>query len=110
LHKAIYYFYTPVPATSIILTPSHTGLVAENVDVTLSCTTDEGNPTPSVTWKKNGVVIAETSGSDINGNYNAKKRDSLLTIRTNKTLNGVKYQCFNGPLQPQEYILQVKCK
>jgi hypothetical protein len=103
-------FNSQVLATVVTLTASHTGLVAENVNVTQTCITDEGNPTPSVTWKKDGGVIAETSGSDINGNYNAKKRESSLTIRTSKTLNGMKYQCFTGSLQPQEYIVQVKCK
>jgi hypothetical protein len=84
--------------------------VAENVDVTLTCITDEGNPTPSITWKQNNTVIPATVERDINGSYQAKKRESSLKIRTAKPLNGMKYQCFNGSLQSQEYILQVKCK
>jgi hypothetical protein len=89
---------------------SHTGLVVENLEVTLTCLANEGSPTPRVDWKQNNIVINETQGNDVDdGNYNAKKRESLLKIKTDRTLNGAKYQCFSGSLESQEYTLQIKC-
>jgi hypothetical protein len=94
----------PVPATLIRLTSSHSGLIAENVDVTLTCLTDEGNPTPNITWMENTRLVTETDIAEIIGNYAAKKIKSWLKITTDRTLNGAKYQCFNGALHSQEYI------
>jgi hypothetical protein len=103
-------FYNVVAANFINLTSSHTGLVDENVDITLTCETDEGNPTPNITWKQNNDIIPETEGNELNGSFHALKWRSLLKIKTAKHINGVKYQCFTGSLPPQEYILQVKSK
>jgi hypothetical protein len=84
--------------------------LADQIHVTLTCETDEGIPTPIIRWMENGFLIAETRGSITIGNNGAHKRISYLILRTDKTLNGVKYQCFTGSVQSQLYTLQVKGK
>ena len=75
------------------LTPSHTGLIAENVDITLTCVTDESNPTANIVWTSDGEIVnIGITVSEMSGQYKVKKR-SVLTLTTEKSLNGVQYKC-----------------
>ena len=102
-----------VNATTIELTPSHTGLIAENVDITLTCVTDESNPTANIVWSRDGEMVNnEISVSEVSGQYNVKKRRSVLTLTTEKSLNGVQYKCHVKRQDDvsDQTVVQVKCE
>ena len=105
--------FVSVLPTKIELIPSHTGLIAENVDITLTCETDESNPTAEIAWSRDGETVSSgIDVSEVSGQYNVKKRRSVLTITTHRSLNGLEYKC---KVQDQEtlsksQVLQVKCE
>ena len=105
--------FISVFATTIELTPSHTGLIAENVDITLTCVTDESNPTADIVWNRDGEIVSSgISESEVSGQYNVKKRRSVITLTTEKNLNGVQYKCqVEGQDDVSDQtVVQVKCE
>ena len=102
-----------VSAISIIMTQSPSGLVPEATDITFTCLTDEANPTASVTWTVDGVSRSSSSDSTINdNNYNAFKKQSMLTLTADKTLHNKKVKCVtsgNTGISAEEK-LNVVCK
>ena len=75
--------------------------------------TDESNPTADIVWSRNGSSIwSGISVSALSGQYNAKKRKSVLTLITDRLLNGVVYKCSIKKKEDvaDQYQLQVKCK
>ena len=50
----------PVEPTTLNLTSSHLGLIDEGQQVNLTCESAEGNPTPDITWTRNGESIHTT--------------------------------------------------
>ena len=83
-----------VTATSITMTQSLSGLVAEDTEITFTCLTDEANPTASVTWTVDGAGRSSTTDSTVdNNNYNALKRQSVLTLTADKPLHNRKVKC-----------------
>ena len=113
LVKSKCHFLFSVLPTMIELTPSHTGLIAENVDVTLTCETDESNPTAEILWSRDSETVSSgITVSEVSGQYNVKKRRSVLTVTTHRSLNGLEYKC---EVQDQDTlsdseVLQVKCE
>jgi hypothetical protein len=86
-------------------------LIPENRTFTLTCVTDEGNPTATVIWTVNGQSISYgiVSGT-INNNFNALKTTSTLTATSLKAYHKKVYQCkVEGTTIIKEYILQVSC-
>ena len=106
-------FIFSVNATTVELTPSHTGLIAENVDITLTCVTDESNPTAEIVWSRDGEAVGSgISESEVSGQYNVMKRRSVLTLTIQKSLNGVQYKCHvegQDDVSDQS-VVQVKCE
>lgn len=49
-----------VEPTQLNQTSSHIGLIDEGQQLNLTCLTDEGNPTPDITWTRNGENIQTT--------------------------------------------------
>ena len=102
-----------VSATSITMTQSPSGLVPKDTDITFTCLTDEANPTASVTWTVDGVSRSSSSDSSIDhNNYNALKRQSMLTLTADKTLHNKKVNCVisgNTGVSAEE-MLNVACK
>ena len=92
--------------------------MAENTEVTVTCTTDEGNPIPTVRWHRDGqslpvdtdletVTVTETDGTQ----YNGKVRISTLKIQADRTLNEVEYICSVEDTDlVKSFTLGVKCK
>ena len=86
--------------------------------MTATCTTDEGNPTPTVRWHRDGqpvpvdtdletVTLTETNGTQ----YNGKVRISTLKIQADRTLNEVEYKCSVEDIDlVRSFTLGVKCK
>ena len=60
-------------------------LIDEGTTIAVECVTDEGNPTPHVTWTRNGsnldLETESVQNIEIEGDYNANKMKSILTIR-----------------------------
>ena len=60
-------------------------LIDEGTTIAVECLTDEGNPTPQVTWTKNGsnldLETESVQNIEIEGDYNANKKKSILTIQ-----------------------------
>ena len=74
--------------TTIKLTPSHIGLIAENVDVTVICETDKLIPTADIVWIRDSEIVSSgIRKSEANGQYNVQKRRSVLTLTTHRSLN-----------------------
>ena len=60
-------------------------LIDEGTSIAVECVTDEGNPTPQVTWTRNGsnldLETESVENIEIDGDYNANKKTSILTIQ-----------------------------
>ena len=96
-----------------MLISSPHGPVSENVDITLTCSTDEANPPAEVIWRRDGVTVTAASGdvTTQSGLYNAQRRVSKLSVRPNKTLNGAVYNCaVEGTDLSKEYVVDMTCK
>ena len=96
-----------------MLRPSHYGLVAENVVITLTCLTDESNPTADIVWSRDGETVnSGITVSEVSGQYNVKKRKSILKLTTEKKLNGVQYKCHvDGKSSVSDSVLlEVECE
>ena len=100
-----------VGATEITLTASHNGLVFEGTTMTLICLTDEGNPTPVITWTRSGQnpPMSGSTHTVLDGDYNADRRRSVYTISASRSLHNVVYTCTTGS-HSDTHTLQVKCK
>ena len=107
-----------VKASELTLTGAPPTLVAEDTEVTVTCTTDEGNPTPAITWHRDwqpvpvdtdleSVTDTETDGTQ----YNGKVRVSTLKVQADRTLNGVQYGCAVEDTDLEKsFTLRVTCK
>ena len=105
-------FFT-VFSTYVTLSSSPPGSVSENVDITLTCTTDEANPSAEVVWSRDGVEVIPAFGdvTTESGLYNTQRRVSKLSVRTNKTLNGAVYNCtVAGTDLSRDYLVDITCK
>jgi hypothetical protein len=87
-------------------------LVVEYTSFTLTCLTDEGNPTPSVSWSVNGKPISTgITNKNISGYYNAMKIKSTFTAAAVRAQHNDEYKCtVFGTNISTEYILHVNCK
>ena len=93
-------------------------LVAEDTEVAVTCTTDEGNPTPVVRWYRNGQLVpvdtdletvtdTETDGTQ----YYGKVRVSTLKIQSERILNGMQYSCaVEDTVLEKSFTIGVTCK
>ena len=96
-----------------MLSASPPGAVSENMDITLTCITDEANPPAEVVWSRDGVAVtsAFSEVATESGLYNAQRRVSNLSVRTNKTLNGAVYNCaVVGTDLSRDYVMDITCK
>ena len=81
------YWKDVVSATSLTMTgaPALGELIDEGSTIAVECITDEGNPTPQVTWTRNGsnldLETESVQNIEIEGEYNATKKKSILTIQ-----------------------------
>ena len=75
--------------------------------------TDESNPTADIVWTRDGEIVnSGINESEVSGQYNVKKRRSVLTLTTEKSLNRVQYKCHvkrQGDVSDQT-VVQVKCE
>ena len=104
-----------VSATTLDLTihPEENELVAVNVEITLTCVSDEGNPTPDITWSwmnndQNGQLNA-FDNTEANGRYNSKTKTSIYKLTTDRALTGRVYKCSIGSSLVKTFPLNVKC-
>ena len=87
------------------------GPVSEDTQVTLTCTTDEANPTAVVQWTKNGASISATSVTTASGQYQTRKTISTLKVRAQRALNGAVYRCsVKGTNLSEQHPINVRCK
>ena len=87
------------------------GTVQNNSEVTLTCTTDEANPTANIVWKREGQTVTASDVRTVNGEHNAQKRISVLTMTATRSLNLVVFQCsVDGTAIQKQYTLGVECK
>ena len=102
-----------VSATSLSLETSTSGIVSEDTNVVLTCTTSESNPTAVVLWTRDGTTIS-ADVSDINaesGNYDALKTISTLRVTATRELNGVVYRCaVQGISLNENHVMMIICK
>ena len=104
------YIYA-VYASTLSLTPSLLGGISENTQVTLTCSTDEANPTAVVIWTKDNLPVSASDFNTESGQYSTQKRVSNLTVTATKTLNGAVYKCeLEGTNLGEEYTMKVHCK
>ena len=100
-----------VYATTLSLTPSRSAGISENTQVTLTCTTDEGNPTAVVVWTRDNLPVSAGAVSTESGQYSTQKRVSSVTVTATKTLNGAVYRCgVEDANLSEEYTMEVNCK
>ena len=87
--------------------------MAENVEITLTCVSDEGNPTPGLSWSwakndQNGQLNA-FDNTESNGRYKSKTKTSIYKLTTDRALNGKVYKCSTGSSLAKTFLLNVKC-
>ena len=84
-----------VPPGDNIIQQSPPGSVAAGTQKSLTCTTDSANPAPEITWLRwdGQPVTGKVETSNPNGQYNAKKTISTITIVTTKDHNRNDYAC-----------------
>ena len=90
-------------------------LVSEGGSITVECITDTGNPTPTISWTKDGESLVSTASEIIvpsseDGVYNAQKTKSLLTIQVTRELNSKVYGCSISADISEMFTLGVKCE
>ena len=101
-----------VAATHIALksVPS-SAVVDENTEVTLTCTTDEANPTAHIVWKVGNDVITTSVTSTVNGEQHTQKRVSVLKLKATRSLHSVVFKCIvDGTNVQDEYTMEVQCE
>ena len=71
--------------------PAAGELVDENSTIVIECVTDEGNPTPQVSWTKNGSNLDTESETfqnvEIAGLYDTYRMKSILRIQVSIFIN-----------------------
>ena len=87
--------------------------MAENVEITLTCVSNEGNPTPGITWSwetndQNGQLNS-LNNTESNGRYNSKTKTSVFKFTTGRALNRRVYKCSTGSSLAKTFALNVKC-
>ena len=88
------FVFVSVTPTSITMHQSPSGLVHENTLISFTCLTDEANPTASVTWIVDGAGRSSTTVSIVDdNNYNALRRESVLTLTADEMLHNRKVKC-----------------
>ena len=79
-------FYPKVLANSLTMsgTPTVGELTDEGLTIAVECVTDEGNPTPQVTWTREGSNLDSMTDSvenlEVAGRYNSHKMTSTVTF------------------------------
>ena len=79
-----------VLATSLTMsgTPTVGELIDEGLTISVACVTGEGNPTPQVTWTREGSNLDSATDSvdnlEVAGRYSSPKMTSTLTIEVIK--------------------------
>ena len=101
-----------VSASRVSMTQSPSGPVSENTEVTLTCVTDEAEPTADVVWSVDGNTRSSDSDSTVEGMYNTQKRRSVLTVRVDRTLKKKKVEChvIGNTEATDSVILDVRCE
>ena len=65
-------------------TPTVGELIDEVLTIAVECVTDEGNPTPQVTWTREGSNLDSMTDSvenlEVAGRYSSQKMTSTVTI------------------------------
>ena len=71
--------------------PAAGELVDESSTIVIECVTDEGNPTPQVSWTKNGSNLNTESETfqnvEIAGSYDTNRMKSILQIQVSIFIN-----------------------
>jgi hypothetical protein len=97
----------------LTMTQAHNNPVADGTLVTLTCETDEGNPTPVIQWYKEGTQqITPNPGDVVNtqGSYSAMKTRSVIRVTVKSTDNNAVYSCSVNNTLKQAYTFNVTCK
>ena len=104
-------FFPSVQSTTVSMSQSPSGQVAEDTDVTLTCVTDEAKPDASIVWLVGGKSVKTSSDSVEAGIYDANITRSQITLPVNRTLNGKEVECVAVEAGLHDKIvLDVVCK
>ena len=87
-----------VPASSVVMTkPLPVSVIPGNI-VDITCETDSANPTATITWSRNSLIINQDDTYSISidekaGEYNANHRLSMLSFMVSEELYGSVFNC-----------------
>lgn len=89
--------------------------ITEGDNVTLKCSTSGGSPRPSITWRKNGLVV---TGNIVESGPSVKYGATISRLSTivARTDNGARFTCEaensvnRGSPVSRDFIINVRCK
>ena len=86
--------------------------VSEGDTMTLTCTSDEANPTSQITWYRDDVEITKGVVNGVEGGlFNSDGRISVLNLTANRKNNDVSYRCEVGGTELEDnHVMKVGCK